>query len=32
MQDPPSLLPQMYRILVTEDYDSVATRRTTREG
>ena len=32
MQDPPSLLPQMYEILQTEDYDNVATRRTTREG
>lgn len=32
MQDPPSLLPEMYRILQTEDYDNVATRRTSREG
>lgn len=32
MQDPPSLLPQMYEILQTEDYDNVATRRTTRKG
>lgn len=32
MQDPPSLLPQMYEMLTTEDIDSVATRRTTREG
>lgn len=32
MQDPPSLLPQMYEILRTEDYDNVATRRTTRKG
>ena len=32
MQDPPSLLPQMYEILQTEDYDNVATRRTTRQG
>ena len=32
MQDPPSLLPEMVRILKTEDYDSVATRRKTREG
>lgn len=32
MQDPPSLLPEMYRILQDEDYDNVATRRTTREG
>ncbi len=34
MQDPPSLLPQMYDRLVTSDgaVDCVATRRTTREG
>ena len=32
MQDPPHLLPQMYEMLTTEDIDSVATRRTTREG
>lgn len=32
MQDPPSLLPEMYRIITTEDVDNVATRRTTREG
>lgn len=32
MQDPPSLLPEMYEILQNEDYDNVATRRTTREG
>lgn len=32
MQDPPSLLPQMYEILLTGEYDNVATRRTTREG
>lgn len=32
MQDPPSLLPQMLEILKTQDYDSVATRRVTREG
>lgn len=32
MQDPPSLLPKMYRILQEEDCDNVATRRTTREG
>jgi glucosyltransferase len=32
MQDPPSLLPQMFEILQTEDYDNVATRRTTRQG
>lgn len=32
MQNPPSLLPQMFEILQTEDYDNVATRRTTRQG
>lgn len=32
MQDPPSLLPQMLEILETHEYDSVATRRVTREG
>lgn len=32
MQDPPSLLPEMYEILRTGEYDSVATRRTTRTG
>jgi len=32
MQDPPSLLPQMLQILETEEFDSVATRRVTREG
>ena len=32
MQDPPGLLPEMYRILKEEDYDSVATRRSTRTG
>ena len=32
MQDPPSLLPQMYAILQDEEYDSVATRRVDREG
>ena len=32
LQDPPSLLPKMYEILQTEDYDSVATRRSTRSG
>ena len=32
MQDPPSLLPDMYRILKEESYDSVATRRSTRMG
>lgn len=32
LQDPPGLLPEMYRILEEEDYDSVATRRSTRTG
>lgn len=32
MQDPPALLPEMYRLLQQEDCDSVATRRTTRDG
>lgn len=32
MQDPPSLLPQMLDILTTGEYDSVATRRSSREG
>ena len=32
MQDPPSLLPQMYEILENGDYDSVATRRVDRKG
>ena len=32
LQDPPSLLPQMYIALTQEGYDSVATRRVTRKG
>ena len=32
MQDPPSLLPQMMELLASGEYDSVATRRTTRKG
>ena len=32
LQDPPSLLPEMYRILKEEPYDSVATSRSTRKG
>ncbi|MEZ3436090.1 MAG: glycosyltransferase family 2 protein [Lachnospiraceae bacterium] len=32
LQDPPGLLPEMYRILTEESYDSVATRRSTRTG
>ena len=30
LQDPPSLLPEMYRTLIEEPYDSVATKRSTR--
>lgn len=32
LQDPPGLLPQMYRIVTKEGYDSVATRRVNRKG
>lgn len=32
MQDPPSLLPEMYQAITEEGYDSAATRRFTREG
>lgn len=32
MQDPPSLLPKMVKILEEGEYDSVATRRATRKG
>ena len=32
MQDPPSLLPQMLEILESGEYDSVATRRVSRDG
>lgn len=32
MQDPPSLLPDMYDILLTGEYDNVATRRKDRRG
>lgn len=32
MQDPPSLLPQMMKILEEGEYDSVATRRADRKG
>lgn len=32
MQDPPSLLPQMYKAVTEEGYDSAATRRVTRNG
>ena len=32
LQDPPSLLPEMYKAVTEEGYDSVATRRVTRKG
>ena len=32
LQDPPSLLPEMYKGVTEEGYDSVATRRVTRKG
>lgn len=32
MQDPPSLLPEMYAALQGDEYDSVATRRVDRKG
>lgn len=32
LQDPPELLPQMYQILEEEEYDNVATKRSTRTG
>ena len=32
LQDPPSLLPELYRAVTQEGYDCAATRRTTREG
>ncbi len=32
LQDPPSLLPEMYKAIVDEGYDSAATRRVTRKG
>lgn len=32
LQDPPSLLPKMYRILQEEDFDNVATKRGNRAG
>ena len=32
MQDPPSLLPEMVKLLESEDYDSVATRRVSRDS
>ena len=32
MQDPPALLPEMATYLESGEYDSVATRRVTRQG
>ncbi len=32
LQDPPSLLPEMYKAVKEDGYDSVATRRVTRKG
>lgn len=32
LQDPPSLLPEMYRLITEEGYDCVGTRRADREG
>ncbi len=32
LQDPPALLPDMYHAIVSEGYDSVATRRVSRKG
>ena len=32
MQDPPSLLPKMYEIIRSGEYDSIATRRVDRKG
>ena len=32
LQDPPELLPEMYRLITAEGYDCVATRRVTRKG
>ena len=32
LQDPPSLLPKMYQMLQTDEYDSIATRRKNRVG
>lgn len=32
LQDPPELLPEMYQLLQTGEWDSVATRRVTRKG
>lgn len=32
LQDPPALLPEMYKAVTAEGYDSAATRRVTRQG
>ncbi len=32
LQDPPSMLPELYRAVTEEGYDSAATRRVTRKG
>lgn len=32
LQDPPSLLPEMFKAITEEGYDSIATRRITRKG
>ena len=32
LQDPPAMLPEMYKAIKEEGYDSVATRRVTRAG
>lgn len=32
LQDPPSMLPEMFKIIKDENYSAVATRRVTREG
>ena len=32
LQDPPSLLPEMYKLITVDGYDIVATRRITRSG
>lgn len=32
LQDPPDMLPEMYKVLTEEGYDAVGTRRVTRKG
>ena len=32
LQDPPDMLPEMYKALMEEGYDAVGTRRVTRKG